>query len=127
MNGVLPVLWIGLAGAVGAVLRYFITQGVMNVLGRGFPFGTLIVNVLGSFLIGVLFVFLWERSEGGELLRIVLVVGLLGSLTTFSAFSLDTWMFFQDGAYLKAAGNILGNVAICLAATWLGIVAARLA
>lgn len=125
MNGFQPLLWIGLAGAAGAVLRYLITQGVMNVFGRGFPFGTLVVNVLGSFLVGVLFVVFWERAETGELLRLVLIVGLLGSLTTFSAFSLDTWMLVQHGAYLKAGANILANVAICLAATWLGIIATR--
>lgn len=125
MNGIQPLLWIGLAGAVGAVLRYLITQGVMNALGRGFPFGTLAVNVLGSFLIGILFVVFWERAEGGELLRMILVVGLLGSLTTFSAFSLDTWMLLQHGAWLKAGANVLANVAICLTVTWLGILAAR--
>ena len=125
MNGLQPLLWIGLAGAAGAVLRYLITQGVMNVFGRGFPFGTLVVNVLGSFLVGVLFVVFWERAEAGELLRLVLIVGLLGSLTTFSAFSLDTWILVQPGAYLKAGANILANVAICLAATWLGIIATR--
>lgn len=125
MNGVQPLLWIGAAGAAGAVLRYLITQGVTSVLGRGFPFGTLVVNVLGSFLVGVLFVVFWERAEAGEQLRLILVVGLLGSLTTFSAFSLDTWVFLQQGAYLKAAANILLNVAICLVATWLGILAFR--
>lgn len=125
MNGIQPLLWIGLAGAVGAVLRYLITQGVMNVFGRGFPFGTLVVNVLGSFMVGVLFVVFWERAEAGELLRLVLIVGLLGSLTTFSAFSLDTWILVQQGAFLKAGANILANVAICLAATWLGIIATR--
>lgn len=127
MNGIQPLLLIGLAGALGAMLRFAITQGVMKVLGQGFPFGTLIVNVLGSFLIGALFVVFWERAAGGELLRLVLVVGLLGSLTTFSAFSLDTWILFQDGVYLKAGANILGNVLLCLAATWLGILVTRVA
>ncbi|MDZ7841107.1 MAG: fluoride efflux transporter CrcB [Gammaproteobacteria bacterium] len=125
MNGIQPLLWIGLAGAAGAVLRYLISQGVMNVFGRGFPFGTLVVNVLGSFMVGVLFVVFWERAEAGELLRLVLIVGLLGSLTTFSAFSLETWILVQHGAFLKAGANILANVAICLAATWLGIIATR--
>lgn len=81
----------------------------------------------GRSSIGALFVLLWERAESGELLRLVLVVGLLGSLTTFSAFSLDTWILFYDGAYLKAGANILGNVVLCLAATWLGIIVTRVA
>lgn len=125
MNGIQPLLWIGLAGAAGAVLRYLITQGVMNALGRGFPYGTLAVNVIGSFLIGALFVVFWERAESGELLRMILVVGLLGSLTTFSAFSLDTWILMQHGSWLKAGANVLANVAFCLFATWLGILATR--
>lgn len=125
MSGAQQLLWIGLAGAAGAVLRYLITQGSLRLLGHGFPFGTLIVNVLGSFLIGVLFVIFWERAEGGELLRLILVVGLLGSLTTFSAFSLDTWMLVQHGAYYKAGANVLASVAMCLTATWLGILATR--
>lgn len=125
MNGVQPLLWIGLAGAAGTVLRYLITQGVMNVLGRGFPYGTLVVNVIGSFLIGTLFVMFWERVESSELLRMILVVGLLGSLTTFSAFSLDTWILIQQEAWLKAGANVLANVAVCLTATWLGMLVAR--
>lgn len=127
MSGVQQLLWIGVAGAFGAVLRYLVTQGVMNALGRSFPFGTLIVNVLGSFLIGVLFVVFWERAGAGEAMRLILVVGLLGSLTTFSAFSLDTWILMQHEAYLKAGANVLANVAMCLAATWLGMVATRAA
>lgn len=119
------LLWVGLAGAAGAILRYLITLGVTGMAGRGFPYGTLAVNVIGSLLIGVLFVIFWERAAGGEVLRLALVVGLLGSLTTFSTFSLDTWVLVQHGAYLKAGVNILANVATCLAATSLGVVAAR--
>lgn len=124
MNGV-HLLCIGLAGAAGAVLRYMTQQGLTVVLGRQFPFGTLAVNVLGSFLIGLLFVAFWERAVANELLKLALVVGFLGSFTTFSAFSLDTWILVQHGAYVKAAGNVLANVTICLLATWLGIVLAR--
>lgn len=125
MSGLSQLLWIGLAGAVGAVLRFLITQGVTGLLGRGFPYGTLVVNVVGSLLIGMLFVVFWERTGSGELLRMVLVVGLLGSLTTFSAFSLDTWTLIQHDAWLKAGANVVANVGVCLAATWAGIVAAR--
>jgi CrcB protein len=101
-------------------------QGLIAVLGRQFPFGTLAVNVLGSFLIGLLFVAFWERAVANELLKLALVVGFLGSFTTFSAFSLDTWILVQHGAFVKAAGNVLANVTICLFATWLGIVLARM-
>lgn len=123
MSGIVQLAWIGVAGAAGALLRYATSHGVALMLGRHFPYGTLVVNVLGSFAIGVLFVLLWERAAADPL-RLVLVVGLLGSFTTFSAFSLDTWLLLQDGAHLKAALNVLANVSMCLAATWLGILAA---
>lgn len=121
------LVWIGIAGAAGAVLRFVTTQGVMVVLGPQFPYGTLVVNVLGSLLIGALFVLFWERSVAGDALRLTLMVGLLGSFTTFSAFSLDTWILMQHGAWIKAAGNVLANVFLCLLATGLGIMAARAA
>jgi len=120
------VIWIGLAGAVGAILRYLAHRGTMLLMGPGFPYGTLLVNVVGSFLIGALFVAFWERAMGGDLLRLSLMVGLLGSFTTFSAFSLDTWILVHHGAYLKAAVNVAGTVVTCLAATWLGIVLTRM-
>lgn len=126
MSGV-HLLCIGVAGAAGAVLRYLTQQGVILVLGRQFPFGTLAVNVIGSFLIGILFVAFWERAVENEVLRLTLVVGFLGSFTTFSAFSLDTWILVQHGAYVKAAGNVMANISMCLLATWFGIVAARMA
>lgn len=126
MGGIQHLAWIGLAGAAGAVLRYLTNQGVTYVLGPQFPYGTLAVNVVGSLLIGALFVLFWERSMGGDLLRLTLMVGLLGSFTTFSAFSLDTWMLVHHGAYLKAGLNAVSNVMLCLGATWLGIVTTRM-
>lgn len=127
MSGFQPVAWIAAAGALGAVLRYAVTRGVTAAMGPGFPYGTLVVNVLGSLAIGVLFVLLWERLMSGDIMRLTLMVGLLGSFTTFSAFSLDTWILVQHGAWIKAAVNVLANVSICLLATWLGIVAAKTA
>jgi len=123
--GATHLLAIAAAGAAGAVLRHLTNQGVAALLGRGFPFGTLAANTLGSFLIGLAFVFFWERAAGGELLRLAVVVGLLGGFTTFSAFSLDTWLLVQQGAHLKAAFNVFGTTALCLLATAGGIMAAR--
>lgn len=120
------LFWIGLAGAAGAILRYLVQQGTVAMLGAGFPYGTFVVNVLGSFLIGVLFVLFWEKSVVGDGWRLALMVGLLGSFTTFSAFSLDTWILLQHGAMLKAVANVLGTVAVCLAVTWLGITVTRM-
>lgn len=120
------LLWIGIAGGAGAVLRYLVHQGTVSALGSGFPYGTLVVNALGSFAIGLLFVLFGEKSVAGETMRLALMVGLLGGFTTFSAFSLDTWMLLEQGAPLKAAVNVLASVATCLLVTWLGITAARM-
>ncbi len=119
-------LWaIALAGAVGAVLRFVMSDGVHRILGREFPYGTLVVNVLGSFLIGYLFVVFLERSLLGDGWRLAILVGLLGSFTTFSSFSLETLNLVNGGAYGKAAANVLVSVVLCLAAAWIGTALAR--
>lgn len=119
------VALIALGGACGAVLRFGISSGVASVFGRGFPYGTLVVNVAGSLAIGVLFVLLTERVAGGAGARALLVVGLLGALTTFSTFSIETLQLLESGEAGKALANVLANVALCLLACWLGLVAAR--
>lgn len=116
---------IALGGACGAVLRFGIYSGVAALLGRGFPYGTLVVNVVGSLAIGVLFVVLTERLSGGAGLRALLVIGLLGALTTFSTFSIETLQLVEAGALGRALANVLANVVLCLAACWLGLLAAR--
>jgi CrcB protein len=83
------LLLVGAGGAVGSVLRYAMTVGIQRVAGSNFPWGTVIVNVLGSFAIGLLYVWLVERGENAAL-RALLMVGLLGGFTTFSSFSLET-------------------------------------
>lgn len=113
------------AGAVGALFRFGLSNGVYRVLGRDFPYGTLIVNVIGSFLVGYLFVVFLERIVSTEVWRLAVLVGLLGSFTTFSTFSLETLNLFNDGAYVKAALNIVLSVLLCLAGTWVGISLAR--
>lgn len=118
-------LAIAAGGAVGAVSRYWFANGVYALLGRGFPWGTLAVNVLGSLLMGVLFVWLTERSSLGPEWRALLLVGFLGAFTTFSTFSLETLHLLTEAAYLKAALNMLGSVMACVLATGMGVVLAR--
>ncbi len=119
------VLAIAVAGAFGAVLRYLVSSGVHRLVGREFPYGTLAVNVLGSFLIGYLFVVFLERSAMTGIWRLAVLVGLLGGFTTFSTFSLETYNLMDNGHYLRATANIVASVSLCLAGTWFGISLAR--
>ncbi len=119
------VLAIAAGGAVGSVLRYWTSIGTHHLFGRGFPYGTLSVNVLGSLVIGVLYVLLVERSSLGAEWRALLITGFLGGFTTFSTFSLETALLLQQAEHLKAVLNIAASVAICLAATLIGLYAGR--
>jgi fluoride exporter len=116
---------IAAGGAVGALLRWFVAGSVQRLAGGAFPWGTFAVNAIGSFLIGFLFVFMVERSSAGELWRLGVTVGLLGALTTFSTFSLESLRLLQTGAVTMALANILGQIVVCLSLTWLGIQLAR--
>ncbi|MFP4561312.1 MAG: fluoride efflux transporter CrcB [Thiohalorhabdus sp.] len=118
-------LAIAAGGAVGALLRYWVVTGVHGLLGTGFPYGTLAVNTLGSLLMGFLSVVLLERAGIGPELRAALLVGLLGSFTTFSSFSMETLNLLEGGARSKAAASVVANLAFCLLAVWAGVTAGR--
>lgn len=113
-------LFVAIGGASGAMLRFFIAQQLSVIVGRGFPWATMLVNVLGSFAIGVLYSMVQSESVVAPW-RIGVTVGLLGAFTTFSTFSLDTVLLIEQGALLKAVFNVLGNVLICLIAAWAGL------
>lgn len=119
------ILAIALGGAAGALLRYWASTGVYALVGRGFPYGTLVVNVSGSLLMGLLYVLLVERLALSVEWRAALLIGALGAFTTFSTFSMETFALFEDGERLKALMNILLSVTLCLVAVWLGVVAGR--
>jgi CrcB protein len=119
-------LWIGLGSALGGMARYGCSSLVANTFGQAFPWGTLLVNVLGSFVIGF---FAGLTGPDGRLLvasdaRQFVMVGLCGGYTTFSSFSLQTLNLAQDGEMLRAGMNVAGSVVLCLAAVWIGHVAA---
>lgn len=119
------VLAIAAGGALGSVLRYGLSTWVHTLAGRGFPYGTLAVNVLGSLAMGFLFVLLVERVGESAVWRAGLLIGLLGGFTTFSSFSIETFNLIEQGALVKAAGNMAASLFLCLGATWLGVLFAR--
>ena len=116
---------IAAGGAAGALLRYWAANGVYALLGRGFPYGTLLVNVLGSFLMGLLTVLFIERLSVGPTWRAALLVGALGAFTTFSTFSIETLALIEQGAALRALLNVLLSVGLCLLCVWLGVLLGR--
>ena len=107
---------IAFGGALGSVGRFWLNGLVTARAGENFPFGTLLINVGGSFVIGL--VAAWPGVN--DSLRKFLMVGVCGGFTTFSAFSLQTLELTQRGEWLRAGVNILASVALCLAAVWLG-------
>ena len=120
------IIAIAAGGARCSVSRYGMSTGVYTLLGRSFPYGTLAVNVLGSLLMGFLYVMLIERLASSAEMRAVLLIGFLGSFTTFSTFSMETLTLLEQAEIAKAALNILMSVLLCLAATWAGINFARI-
>lgn len=112
---------VAFGGAVGACLRYFLTNHTHVLLGKDFPYGTLIVNVIGSFFIGALYTWVNQQLDMQEHVRAFVIVGILGSLTTFSTFSLDTITLVQSAQWFKAVINIMLNVACCLCVTWIAL------
>ena len=119
------LVFIAFGGAFGAVLRYGASSSVYALLGRGFPYGTLFVNVAGSMLIGLLSVLMLERMSVGPEWRAAVLVGVLGSFTTFSTFSLETLNLLEQGEITAALLNMVASVLLCLMAVWLGVIIGR--
>lgn len=119
------IWWIGLGGMAGSVARYLMSGWVLTWLGPAFPWGTLSVNLLGSFLLGVLAQIGQASDWMGPTTRTALTIGVMGGFTTYSTFSLETWRLLESGAWLHAGLNVLGTVLSCLVATALGLAAGR--
>jgi CrcB protein len=110
------------AGAgVGGALRHGVNVAAARMFGYGFPFGTLIVNIVGSFLMGALAGYFAFRPGMPQHLRLFLTTGILGGFTTFSAFSLDAALLIERNSYALAAGYVIGSVGVSLAALFLGL------
>jgi fluoride exporter len=120
--------WVALGGALGSVARYASSTAFARWLGAGFPYGTLFVNVAGSFAIGLLAALV--AGDGRPLLgtdaRAFVLVGVLGGFTTFSSFSLETLELARSGALGAAVANVALSFGLCLLGAWLGFAAAGL-
>jgi len=113
------IIAVGIGGFFGAISRFLIATYVQKLSSLFFPVGTLAVNVLGSFLIG--FLYLYFEQTINPISKALLVTGFLGALTTFSTFSLETFLLLQDGLYFKALLNILLNVVLTISSTFAAI------
>ena len=122
----MTVLWVALGGALGSVARYALSGIAVRWLGAAFPYGTLFVNVMGSFAIGLLAALVAAdgRPSLGADARAFLLVGVLGGFTTFSSFSLETLNLARSGALAPAMLNVAGSVVLCLAAVSFGFATA---
>ncbi len=121
------IIYIAVAGGVGALARYYMTGLAHRLLGDSFPFGTLIVNLLGSFLIGFITQVSLSTGLVPRSLRLALTLGFLGAFTTFSAFSYETLGHIEDRAWMVAAVSVLMNVVIGVVAAFLGVILGRAA
>jgi CrcB protein len=116
---------IALGGSLGAVSRYWVSTSTYSWLGSNFPYGTLMVNLTGSLVVGFLTVVLVQRFDVSDQVRLGLIVGFLGSFTTFSAFSMDTIHWIENGAVLKALAYVLVSVIACVLGAWAGLISAK--
>ncbi|EGQ8102246.1 camphor resistance protein CrcB [Vibrio parahaemolyticus] len=112
--------FIALGGAIGACSRYLVSEFCVLLFGRGFPYGTLTVNIVGSFIMGLLIAAFESEILATEPWRQVIGLGFLGALTTFSTFSMDNVLLIQQGAFFKMGLNILLNVVLSISAAWIG-------
>jgi CrcB protein len=119
------ILFIGIGGFLGAVSRYWVAIYIGQRWGRSFPLGTFVINVTGSFLIGLLMTLMTERIIENPQWRLLLVVGFLGAYTTFSTFEYETGALLKDGEWLYASMNVIGSVLVGFIALKLGEVIAK--
>ena len=127
MTSMSPSFWLalGLAGSLGAMARFGVSYWMLQWFGRDFPWGTLLVNILGSFFMGFFAVYLLSKLHWSEPMRIVVLTGFLGAFTTFSAFSVDALFLIEREAWLRAIFYVTASVLFALLATRGGMVLAE--
>ena len=119
-------LWVGLGGAIGAAGRFFVTSMTGRLIGHGFPWGTITVNVVGSLIMGALISFMALRWSTSVEMRAFMTTGILGGFTTFSAFSLDFATLIERKEHLAAASYAAGSVGLSVLAVFAGLVLMRM-
>jgi CrcB protein len=123
----MTLLLVGAGGFFGAISRYLVDGWVSAATGGGFPWGTLVVNVTGSFVLGLLFAASVERGVLPAEIRAPVLVGFIGAYTTFSTLTLETWRLVEAGSYVLAVANVGGSLVLGLAAVLAGLLLGRLA
>jgi CrcB protein len=122
----LKYLIVGIGGFVGSVARFWMGSYIGGKMGARFPYGTFVVNVSGSFLIGLILTFMAEKTDWSPNLRYLVPIGLIGGYTTFSAFEYETFRLFQDGQLLTAFLNVTLSVVFGFVGVWAGAGAAKI-
>jgi CrcB protein len=123
----LAYLWIALGAIVGASARYALARYVAKFVNTSFPYGTLLINITGSFVLGLFLVWSTERAVVDPKWRLLIAIGFCGSYTTFSSYAYESFTLFEQGHWTLFAGNVLANNALCLAGVLAGAALARLA
>jgi fluoride exporter len=118
-------LWVSLGAVVGAVARYVLSRYIAKVLSPDFPYGTLFINITGSFLLGLFLIWTTERVLADPRWRLLIAIGFCGSYTTFSSYAFETIAYFEQGHWTLFAANILANNVLCLGAVIAGAALAR--
>jgi fluoride exporter len=124
-TGFMKYLIVGLGGALGSVLRFWLGTYVGGRLGTRFPYGTLFINITGCFLAGMVVTVLAERTHWDASWRYLIPIGFIGGYTTFSAFAYETFRLFKDGELTTAALNVMLSVVVGFAGVWAGAIAAQ--
>ncbi len=119
------IVGVALAGALGALTRYGLEGLISGRFSGSFPLGTFVINVTGSFALGLLFIVLTERTTVDPAMRTAITIGFLGAYTTFSTFSFETVRLLEDGAYATAAANVVASITLGLLAAWAGMSVGR--
>jgi CrcB protein len=122
---VLAYLWISLGAIVGASARYFVSRFVAKVVSASFPYGTLLINITGSFILGLFLVWSTERALPDPRWRLLVAIGFCGSYTTFSSYAFESFSLFEQGHYLLFASNVVLSNVLCLAGVLAGAMVAR--
>ena len=119
------LLLISLGAILGANLRYFVAQYVARLIPSSFPFGTLIINIVGSFIVGFFVIWTTERVLVDPRWRLLVVVGFCGSFTTFSSYAFESMSYFEQGQWALMLANVLSNNLLCLGGALAGMALAR--